>query len=84
LHNFLHKNAISKGFYTPPGSSDSENSEENLITGLWRSDVDDTASLMSLQNIPKRASSEIQEIRKEFRDYFSSVEGAVSWKNYQN
>jgi hypothetical protein len=54
LYNFLHRNAISKGFYTPPGSFDSEDSDGNLIPGLCRSDVDDRPSLISLQNIPKQ------------------------------
>jgi hypothetical protein len=51
---------------------------------LWRSDVDDTASFTSVQNIPKGASSEVQEIRKELVDYFSYAEGAVPWKYYQS
>ena len=84
LHNFLRRNAISKGFCTPQGFFDSDDSDGNLIPGLWRSDVDARASRVSLQNIPKRSSSDVQEVRKEFRDYFSSAEGAVPWQYYQN
>lgn len=80
LHNFLRRNATSKSSYTPPGSFDSEDSDGNLIPGSWRSDLEDTESLITLQNIPKRASIESQEIRNEFRDYFISAEGAVPWQ----
>ena len=80
LHNFLRRNATSKSLCTPPGSFDSEDSDGNLIPGSWRSDLEDTESLITLQNIPKRASIESQEIGNEFRDYFISAEGAVPWQ----
>jgi hypothetical protein len=34
FNNFLHRNAISKGFYTPPGSFNSVDLDGNLIPGL--------------------------------------------------
>jgi len=81
LHNFLRVNSVSRGFYTPPGSFDSVDAEENSILGLCRSQVHHTHSLMDLQNIPKRMPSDVHTIRDEFRDYFISPEGAVPWQN---
>ena len=81
LHNFLRVNSVSRGFYTPPDSFDSVDTDENSIPGLWRSQMDRTHSLMDLQNIPKRIPSDVHTIRDEFRDYFLSPEGAVPWQN---
>jgi hypothetical protein len=80
LHNFLRRNSVSRGFYTPPGSFDLEDADGNFIPGLWRSEVDDTNSLLDLQNIPKRISTVVHTIRDEFRDYFLFPEGAVPWQ----
>jgi hypothetical protein len=43
--------------------------------------VDDTKSLLDLQNIAKRISTDVHTIRDEFRDYFISPERAVPWQN---
>jgi hypothetical protein len=46
LHNLLHRNSVSRGFYTPSGSFDLEDTDGNPIPGLWRSEVDETNSLI--------------------------------------
>jgi hypothetical protein len=51
------------------------------IPGWLRSEVDDTNSLLDLQNIPKRISTDVNTIRDEFRDYYVSPEGAIPWQN---
>jgi hypothetical protein len=81
LHNFLHRNSVSRGFYKPASSFDLEDADGNSIPGLRRSEVDGTNSLLDLQNIPKRISTDVHTIRDEFRDYFLSPEGAVPWQN---
>ncbi|KAG8233052.1 hypothetical protein J437_LFUL004273 [Ladona fulva] len=40
----------------------------------------DSNALMSLQTIPRKAVSEVQQIPDEFREYFMSDEGTVSWQ----
>ncbi|KAG8240400.1 hypothetical protein J437_LFUL002543 [Ladona fulva] len=45
LHNYLRRNAESKSFYSPPGTFDSENSDNNLIPGSWRKEVKDPHAL---------------------------------------
>jgi hypothetical protein len=81
LHNFLRINSVSRGFYTPPGLFDLEVADGNYVPGLWRSEVDDTNSLLDPQNISKRISTVVHTIRHEFRDYNLSPEGAVPWLN---
>ncbi|KAG8239735.1 hypothetical protein J437_LFUL019281, partial [Ladona fulva] len=68
LHNYLRRNAESKSFYSPPGTFDSEDSDNNLISRSWRKEVKDP------NNIPRKAVSEVQQIRDEFREYFMSVQ----------
>jgi hypothetical protein len=49
LHNFLRRNSVSSGFYTP-GSFDLEDADGNSILGLWRSEVDDKFSIAGMSN----------------------------------
>ena len=35
LHNYLCRNSVSRNFYAPPGSFDSEDADGNSIPGLW-------------------------------------------------
>lgn len=79
LHNFLRRDAKSVRTYTPPGTFDIEDLETGAITpGFWR--LEDERTLLDLQRIPRNASQEAKEIRKEFGKYFIS-EGKVPWQD---
>lgn len=79
LHNFLRRDAKSVRTYTPPGTFDMEDLETGTITqGSWRSE--DERGLLDLQRIPRNASQEAKEIRKEIGQFFIS-EGKVPWQD---
>ena len=79
LHNFLRRDAKSVRTYTPPGTFDTEDLETGKITqGSWRSE--DERGLLDLQRIPRNASQEAKEIRKEIGQFFIS-EGKVPWQD---
>lgn len=80
LHNFLRRNAYSRNYYSPPGSFDAEDPDGNVIPGAWRLEVENSQPLTGLQHIPRRAATDVKEIRNEFRDYFMSREGSVPWQ----
>lgn len=82
LHNFLRRDSASRHHYTPHGTFDWYDDDGNLIEGGWRSEVNEGDSfLIDLQNIPRRTTVNLHEIRDEFRDYFLSPEGSVPWQN---
>lgn len=77
LHNFLMSRKESVNIYAPAGTFDDEN-EEN---GNWRNESLPGGNLLPLQNDNAHNYSVMaKEIREEFRDYFISSEGEVSWQ----
>ncbi|XP_043262498.1 protein ALP1-like [Colletes gigas] len=79
LHNFLRKSG-SKNIYNPPGTFDSECSETgNVIAAAWRAESQGS-TLTNFTQIGRKSSAEAQEVREEFKEYFSSAEGAVPWQ----
>ncbi|XP_046753220.1 protein ALP1-like [Diprion similis] len=82
LHNFLRRSNTSRNLYTPTGSVDYVQNGE-IISGYWRNDQQEMASLLPLQNIPRRTKLIAQEIREEFTEYFCTC-GSVPWQNYYN
>lgn len=82
LHNFLRRSSTSKNIYTPPGTFDTEDFERGvLIPGQWRENQADLSSLLPLRNVPRRATANAYEIRNEFRDFFLTEHGKVSWQD---
>ena len=78
LHNFLRTTESS--VYCPPGFTDIEDSDGNVVEGTWR---EDSAS-QALENVRNAGSNfhslNAARIRDTFRDYFSSPNGEVSWQ----
>ncbi|XP_052744424.1 uncharacterized protein LOC112053545 [Bicyclus anynana] len=71
LHNFLRKSRTSSAIYTPPGTVDVYDSNNELLTpGLWRNEIEDTCAIRSLQQIPRRPAQDAYQIREEFTTYF--------------
>lgn len=81
LHNFLRRNAISRNYYTPPGTFDQETEEGNLIEGNWRTlPGGNTNSFLPLRNVPRRSCQTAQEVRMELAEYLIT-EGRVNWQD---
>jgi len=65
--------------YTPPGTFGSEDLDTGSTTpGSRRAESE--GSLLDLQRIPRNASQESKEIRKEFAKFFISKEGKYRGK----
>lgn len=77
LHNFLMSRKTSINGYAPPGTFDEENDEN----GNWRNEGLPKENMIPLANENSHNYSVMaKEIREEFRDYFVSAEGEVSWQ----
>lgn len=82
LHNFLRRSSTSKNIYTPPGTFYTEDFEKGLlIPGQWRNNQGNLTSLLPLRNVPRRAAASAHEIRSEFRDFFLTDQGKLSWQD---
>lgn len=80
LHNFAMMRKSSAQIYAPPGTFDTEK-ENTIILGNWRDEGMPRENLLPLQNEnAHNYSITAKEIREEFRDYFVSPEGEVSWQ----
>lgn len=79
LHNFLRKNT-SKNIYNPSDTFDLKSVDDgSIIPRLWIRDISNS----HLQNIPKVArtsTTSAQNIRNEFKEYFSSPEGELPFQ----
>jgi len=65
--------------YTPFGSLDHETSDGQILPGTWREEGMPTSSILrSNRNGPKHFSS--KDVRKEFMNYFVSVDGELPWQ----
>lgn len=82
LHNFLRRNKESKNIYTPPGSFDTEDLDNGIITtGAWRKDSESLQSFLPIKKIPRKSSEIAKEIRNEYSEYFLSEIGQVPWQS---
>nr|CAI5824130.1 unnamed protein product [Callosobruchus analis] len=78
LHNYLKKSKTSSNIYIPPGSVDSEEQGRRTL-GHWRNSHN-ADCLENIRNVPRRATTNAKDIRKEIAEYFTST-GVVSWQN---
>nr|CAI5824170.1 unnamed protein product [Callosobruchus analis] len=78
LHNYLKKSKTSSNIYIPPGSVDSEEQGRRTL-GHWRN-LHNADCLENIRNVPRRATTNAKDIRKEIAEYFTST-GVVSWQN---
>lgn len=78
LYNYLRRDQDSSQRFTPPGSFDAED-EGVFIPGRWRQDTE-VSSMLSIQAIPRRASTDIKEIRSHLGRHFITND-AISWQN---
>ena len=76
LHNFLR--TCESSVYCPPGFTDAEDNDGNVIGGTWRQDP----SPQGLQGIHSTGSNNhslnAARVRDTFKDYFCSPHGEVS------
>lgn len=79
LHNYLlsRKN----NYYAPLGTFDKED-QSGFIPGNWREEGNPQTSLHSMgnTNVQRNASSTTKEIREQFKSYFMSTEGELTWQ----
>lgn len=81
LHNYLLTKKNTRSLYTPFGSLDHETSDGQILPGTWREEGMPTSSLLSLnRNGPKNFSATAKDVRKEFMNYFVSVDGELPWQ----
>ena len=79
LHNFLRVRESSS--YCPPGFTDSEDADRNLLRGGWRDEAGNTGGMVTIGRASSNMhSSNAAANRDAFRQYFTSQEGAVSWQ----
>lgn len=79
LHNYLRTTESS--VYCPAGFVDGEDGAGNTIEGGWRSDEDMCSGLEPLrQSGSNMYSRSAASVREQFRDYFDSRNGEVSWQ----
>ncbi|GBN92304.1 hypothetical protein AVEN_248621-1 [Araneus ventricosus] len=77
LHNFLRASESSNSSYCPPGTFDDDVNGE-YVPGLWRKQGN--GSLLSLQNVPRRAKDQTKAVRETFTEYFNGI-GSVPWQH---
>lgn len=81
LHNYLLTKKITRSLYTPFGSLDHETSDCQILPSTWRQEGMPTSSLLSLnRNGPNNFSATAKDVRKEFMNYFVSVDGELLWQ----
>lgn len=79
LHNFLRRSKSSRSNYTPPGTFDTENENEDY-SGSWRADQNGISSFLSLRKVARKSGLEALQVRDLFAEYFVT-NGAVTWQN---
>lgn len=71
LHNFLRNSSTSSAIYTPPGTIDVYNINDQLVVpGSWRNEIEDMCAIRPLRQIPRRPAQDVNQIREEFTSYF--------------
>ena len=79
LHNFLMADRLSQNIYCPNNYVDQERNLE-LRPGEWRNETTNDA-LANMQNIGSNNYSRVaKQVRENFKDYFNSEEGSLSWQ----
>ena len=80
LHNYLR--TVESAVYCPPGFTDSEDGDRNVVSGSWREEVDDASGGLSPLGPAgsNRYSRSAAALRDSFRSYFNSTAGEVSWQ----
>ena len=80
LHNYLAQ--TDNAGYVPIGFIDAEDSTVDLIPGSWKSIVaGDRSALQGIQRVgSNNYRLEAKAIRDQFKDYFNSSVGSVSWQ----
>ena len=79
LHNYLRTTEAS--VYCPPGFTDGEDGEGNMLDGAWRSETSTDEGLQRIgQMAGNRYGQSAAEVRQRYRDYFLTPEGEVSWQ----
>lgn len=78
LHNYLKRSKSSSNSYIPPGALDIE-VNGRLLEGSWRN-AQCADGFQHIRNVPRRATLQAKDIRREFANYFTTT-GAISWQS---
>lgn len=82
LHNFVQREEedipVSQRQYCPPGFVDHEESNGDVVLGLWRNETNQLRSVgrMGANNATRKS----QQNRDKLRDFLISPEGALTWQ----
>ena len=77
LHNYLMRKAASS--YAPPSTFDLENEDGKTISCLWRAHYDPSGTFNQIYEQEGTINIEsVKEMRREFTEYFVTLDGEVS------
>ncbi|XP_057310667.1 uncharacterized protein LOC130648669 [Hydractinia symbiolongicarpus] len=82
LHNFLMKSQENHGEYRycPPGFVDTENGADSQLED-WRNETNGYTGFLHIGTTRSNSyTKSAKDVRKEYKDYFNTQEGAVSWQ----
>lgn len=75
LHNYLINSKTSSQIYSPQGTVDVYDNDDNLIrSGSWRAQITSTNAIQNLPTIARRGTTSANQVREEFKIYFSNME----------
>lgn len=87
LHNYLRHSETSRKTYTPVGTFDGEDRDNDMsIPGSWRRELAHNSSIVPLPHNTSADTGpvEAENIRTEFAEYFISNVGRVPWQDQQS
>lgn len=79
LHNLLRERE--SAVYCPPGYTDSEDCDRNLVRGAWRDEAEASTGMTGIQRSSTNMhTTTAAAVRTAFQNYFYGAQGSVSWQ----